>query len=579
MTDPSNRLERSLLFGSENNIVGGGQMSSSCGEPSEISENTIIRTKDSRALGARFLNETSLGPDSRDRCLDLCCAFHGCNVAVYEEKDGGNCYLFDCGSADDFRCKFTSHSHYTSGVIRRRDNAHEEELTQLKKFPANAVVISTATPSPVTKSMITFPQPTTVTTSSTTMKPSRTCSRYQFECHTTGECIAIYNACDGIIQCSDGSDEAPELGCPAITTESTTTKRTTAEQLPPIVPIHHNKSPAELGIPAVIPQQQQRPFSSATDWRANRGDRDRFAPDPLPNIPDVNHWRTSPERDRVRAPYQQQQPSAVEESAAVYPGSEPDRSINPYYNPDTGSHRYGSAYGREQDQGTEYRSGPGELYNGDRYNSIYDKEVVRVPVSSSYEERGPIYPSHKQHEHDWERNSIGVISAPGPNSELQQRNPVQVDRSSFIQSPQRIPPPNVMEPQQQLNKNMSPAPEVKVTTTTSLPRPQVVETAATPAMIKNHAAPSLITKDDVGPQHAHINHFHVNQVDFQEERAERSRQTVGAVWALTLGLSVTAVLVLLVGCRLRSLKSRLRRGSGRNGHARDADYLVNGMYL
>lgn len=85
LTDPSNRLERSLLFGSENNIGGGGQ-SSNCGEPSEISENTIIRTKDSRALGARFLNETSLGPDSRDRCLDLCCAFHGCNVAVYEEK-------------------------------------------------------------------------------------------------------------------------------------------------------------------------------------------------------------------------------------------------------------------------------------------------------------------------------------------------------------------------------------------------------------------------------------------------------------------------------------------------------------
>jgi len=48
-------------------------------------------------------------------------------------KDGGNCYLFDCGPAEDFRCKFTSHSHYTSGVIRRRENAHEEELTQLKK--------------------------------------------------------------------------------------------------------------------------------------------------------------------------------------------------------------------------------------------------------------------------------------------------------------------------------------------------------------------------------------------------------------------------------------------------------------
>lgn len=40
------------------------------------------------------------------------------------------------------------------------------------------------------------------------------CSRYQFECKTSGECIAIYNACDGIPQCSDGSDEALELACP-----------------------------------------------------------------------------------------------------------------------------------------------------------------------------------------------------------------------------------------------------------------------------------------------------------------------------------------------------------------------------
>jgi hypothetical protein len=40
------------------------------------------------------------------------------------------------------------------------------------------------------------------------------CSRYQFECHSSGECIAIYNACDGIAQCADGSDEALELDCP-----------------------------------------------------------------------------------------------------------------------------------------------------------------------------------------------------------------------------------------------------------------------------------------------------------------------------------------------------------------------------
>lgn len=36
------------------------------------------------------------------------------------------------------------------------------------------------------------------------------CGRFQFPCHS-GECIAVYNACDGIPQCKDGSDESPEV--------------------------------------------------------------------------------------------------------------------------------------------------------------------------------------------------------------------------------------------------------------------------------------------------------------------------------------------------------------------------------
>lgn len=36
------------------------------------------------------------------------------------------------------------------------------------------------------------------------------CGRFQFQCHS-GDCIAIYNACDGIQQCDDGSDEGPEV--------------------------------------------------------------------------------------------------------------------------------------------------------------------------------------------------------------------------------------------------------------------------------------------------------------------------------------------------------------------------------
>jgi hypothetical protein len=86
-SSPAESIEDSRLERSSFN--GGSSSSSSCfgaSQLNDISENTIIRTKDSRALGAKFLNETSLGSDSRDKCLNLCCSFQGCNVAVYEEK-------------------------------------------------------------------------------------------------------------------------------------------------------------------------------------------------------------------------------------------------------------------------------------------------------------------------------------------------------------------------------------------------------------------------------------------------------------------------------------------------------------
>ena len=49
---------------------------------------------------------------------------------------------------------------------------------------------------------------------------------------------------------------------------------------------------------------------------------------------------------------------------------------------------------------------------------------------------------------------------------------------------------------------------------------------------------------------------------------------------LPTGVCVTALLVVLVGCRLKEVKRRVRRhrGAGKS-YAHDADYLVNGMYL
>lgn len=51
----------------------------------------------------------------------------------------------------------------------------------------------------------------------------------------------------------------------------------------------------------------------------------------------------------------------------------------------------------------------------------------------------------------------------------------------------------------------------------------------------------------------------------------------GAILSLTLGLIITCVMAVLIGCRLRIVRRRMRKCG--KSYAHDADYLVNGMYL
>lgn len=52
----------------------------------DIHKDKIIRTQDSRDMGAKYLNEIDLG--SREECLRLCCETEDCDVFVFEEKVG-----------------------------------------------------------------------------------------------------------------------------------------------------------------------------------------------------------------------------------------------------------------------------------------------------------------------------------------------------------------------------------------------------------------------------------------------------------------------------------------------------------
>jgi len=171
-----------------------------CLEHFSVEASTIIRTKDSRENGAVFINETEVATLSR--CLHLCCSTPLCNVAVFGERS--SCYLFDCGSPEAFKCQFTSSDDFASAVLdldrhrfdlsaaeRQRDHSDQLELLRNQKAESEQDVVERIV--------------------------QDDCGQWQFSCNS-GDCIAIYDVCNGIPQCRDASDEDKEF-CKTQTTQ------------------------------------------------------------------------------------------------------------------------------------------------------------------------------------------------------------------------------------------------------------------------------------------------------------------------------------------------------------------------
>lgn len=58
----------------------------SCVARFDVQRDKIIRTEESREMGARYLSELDVG--ARSECLRLCCETDSCDVFVFEEKVG-----------------------------------------------------------------------------------------------------------------------------------------------------------------------------------------------------------------------------------------------------------------------------------------------------------------------------------------------------------------------------------------------------------------------------------------------------------------------------------------------------------
>ncbi|KAG8197731.1 hypothetical protein JTE90_001652 [Oedothorax gibbosus] len=206
-----------------------------------INANTIIRTGESRVLGAKYVNETIL-PSNHD-CLTKCLETPNCNAAVYEEKISHTCYMFDCGIPPKFLCKFTQHDSFVSSLLKISQHSYDlrqwgSKVKQEKEEMRTTEIQTTLSPASIVRltSVASVVQPKNIT------QPENPCHHYQFKCINSSECIAIYNVCDGIPQCPDGSDESLDLKCHEKNDASIETKKIVHKPIEPPHSIEHKLS-------------------------------------------------------------------------------------------------------------------------------------------------------------------------------------------------------------------------------------------------------------------------------------------------------------------------------------------------
>ncbi|XP_059049600.1 basic salivary proline-rich protein 1 [Achroia grisella] len=519
-----------------------------CATRFDVQRDKIIRTEESRDMGARYLSELDVG--ARQECLRLCCETDTCDVFVYEEKSPGSCYMFNCGPPEDFRCKFTAHSNFSSGVLalsRRLAELQDQERLAHHEHELASLRTATSTTSTTTKPVTIPPPPPPLMhpqQPEPPQIPTGRCSRYQFECRRGGECIAVYNACDGVPQCADGSDEAPELACPP-----------SAPAQPPPPPATSPPSPPPKHI-----QVQESADSGVSDSVAMEGGSalggERW-PHRLAQAQPQHRYNDAGRSSHIFSHkgglLQDAEPQMAGPGPAMGtqygPPFEPPWPRRPWGQPQTGlDWGVGGGYARpEWSEPDPRRAWPVPQPRPDPEMTVYipPKTMPEMPM---------VYTSQQQTLRDSPKKGFDLEKKPeGPEATLS--------------------PPAVQVPDRREE-----TPPLENTT-----KKKVLAEKATPSKSEVSASRESAAPAGVGggagsaARAAAPEPVAVHEHYAADEHDGLSEHPPSAILLLVLGIAMTTVMAAMVGCRARAARRRLRRGKSPFAH--DADYLVNGMYL
>ncbi|XP_070577139.1 low-density lipoprotein receptor-related protein 11-like isoform X2 [Ptychodera flava] len=511
---------------------------------------SIVRTKDSLKAGATFLNAPSPISDI-DECMGWCqCGADDeqlrCDMVVFESKNK-NCYLFRCMFDGENKCLFAHHQGYTSMVL------DENAFSKASEAEAHAQDLEGLADSEPTEA----PQVTTTKASTTTLSTTTTekkkvpCARYEFQCDN-GDCIGIYHACDGIPHCLDMSDEQ---GCSYVKHEESV--KPTLKQEDPDPPAsqqdyfynrNHNSNPRpgtqqELGQSNDY-EDLKNYYQQHYGHNNNNDNSERYEHKDKPSLKGHSQDNVDNQRydnwnggDRDNGYY-------TNHNSKNHPnnrGSSEQRHQNT--NKD-------NTYGHNPKNEHDY-SNPWYYLNGDdrnhedfensEYPDIGDEDNDNDDDDDDAEEEG--YDYVEDTESPAKHNYNGKAETAAHQEPTKAAN-VEVET---------VPAENAGEPTEQVAEN---TPEGKES-----------DKATEAPPLKNSKNSTQTHEEEVGVEEINGN-----------GSTGRTLPETSAILPLAIGLAITLLLLIMVACRLRMVKRKLRYGRPLQ-KSQEADYLINGMYL
>uniref|UniRef100_A0A336MHF2 CSON000530 protein n=1 Tax=Culicoides sonorensis TaxID=179676 RepID=A0A336MHF2_CULSO len=572
-----------------------------CIDRFDIHSNKIIRTDESINMGAKFIADVELM--SHDQCLRLCCETEGCNVFVYEEKVRGTCFLFECGPSENFRCKFTEHTNYTSAILDLRRplmavteshplSVHELALNKLKR-PTSTTTTSIPQIQPKTTNTQIQPKPQTQVS-------TVTCKKFEFQCHAAGNeggCIGIYNICDGIPQCEDASDE---IECPASVIASNKNYKIQDQRY---------EAPNVMNVDSIKPKPYQQIDNSVNN--NNNLVRVPVNQAQIQNQMPVIYSNNNNREDPMTAPKLTWQSHQVSNENLQYQDTESHifnhknglqlpatNVIQPYNDRVRDPYMPDSMYQNQQQQNPIQQQPPSWIPdNRNRYNSWPPQQQPQQP---------PMMPqdmslNSMQQQPQTQLNKPIFGQVPGPvqgnwvnvqQSQGQQQQDqiqqVEVPKQEKVPIIAQVPLANVVPAQ---GNGIESNKEIKSSDVSSDSKDESVSEEEDESENYTTEVPKKQRKHKKLKEKSHVKHSdseHLAQsqyahlktqldMEFGDHDGAADRPS-GAVLSLTLGVILVTALAVLIGCRIKVATRRMRRmPKGAGGY--DADFLVNGMYL